>query len=47
LLLGLRTTTDKTKRALDQLSLWDLVLHQDSAAAVIYVAWEKAVRRAA
>jgi penicillin amidase len=46
LLAGLNPASMRTKQARDRLRTWNLVLARDSVPAAIYVAWEKAVRRA-
>jgi penicillin G amidase len=43
LLHGLKPASAETRKALDQLLSWDLVLSQDSVPATIYVAWERAL----
>jgi penicillin amidase len=46
LLAGLKPASMRAKQARERLLGWDLVLARDSVPAAIYVAWEKAVRRA-
>ena len=46
LLRGLKPGDGSTAQAIDQLLSWDFVLHRDSVAAAIYVAWELALKAA-